>query len=288
MNILAENISRRRKELKMTQKQLAEKLNISDKTVSRWETGAQIPDGLIIPDIAVALQTDIGQLYGEKPVSRTPSTINTGVVANYRAALTAVIILLILSAVIVHKGYSLISSYALYTVLAVAMIILFRAEIKYRAFYNDSVNKNRYKAINQLYLSFTGFAALTTFNLLYKTLTPFSYSYITENVYVHIPYYHILTFILNCILFIHFFKNNPDKKVLLCIITGISLYLIGFSLYIFYPDPELGQIWTMTEINARKYSQYIFFAGSVFFTIVHWFNLSRFKITIQGDTDEKI
>ncbi|MBQ5326761.1 MAG: helix-turn-helix transcriptional regulator, partial [Oscillospiraceae bacterium] len=52
MNILAENISRRRKELKMTQKQLAEKLNISDKTVSRWETGAQIPDGLIIPDIA--------------------------------------------------------------------------------------------------------------------------------------------------------------------------------------------------------------------------------------------
>lgn len=32
-------IVKRRKELGMTQQQLAEKLNISDKVVSKWETG---------------------------------------------------------------------------------------------------------------------------------------------------------------------------------------------------------------------------------------------------------
>ena len=43
MNIIAARISQRRKELGLTQKELAEKLNISDKTLSRWETGKQIP-----------------------------------------------------------------------------------------------------------------------------------------------------------------------------------------------------------------------------------------------------
>ena len=64
MNIIATNIVRRRKELKMTQKALAEKLCISDKTVSRWETGNQIPDALTIPEIARVLDMTIDELYG--------------------------------------------------------------------------------------------------------------------------------------------------------------------------------------------------------------------------------
>ena len=43
MEKLVENIIKRKKELGMTQKELAEKLNISDKTISRWETGISIP-----------------------------------------------------------------------------------------------------------------------------------------------------------------------------------------------------------------------------------------------------
>ena len=39
MNIIAKKIACRRKELGMTQRDLAEKLNVSDKTLSRWETG---------------------------------------------------------------------------------------------------------------------------------------------------------------------------------------------------------------------------------------------------------
>ena len=69
MNMIAENIARRRKELGLTQKELAEKLNVSDKTLSRWETDKQVPDALMIPEIAKALDMSIGEIYGVSDAS---------------------------------------------------------------------------------------------------------------------------------------------------------------------------------------------------------------------------
>ena len=38
-----------RKEKKLTQENLAEKLNVSSRTISRWETGSNMPDiGMLI------------------------------------------------------------------------------------------------------------------------------------------------------------------------------------------------------------------------------------------------
>ena len=64
MNTIAERIVHRRKELGLTQKQLAELLHVSDKTVSRWETDKQIPDALTMQDIARALNISVSELYG--------------------------------------------------------------------------------------------------------------------------------------------------------------------------------------------------------------------------------
>ena len=41
-----------RKEKNMTQKQLADLMNISDKTISKWERGLGCPDISLIPDLA--------------------------------------------------------------------------------------------------------------------------------------------------------------------------------------------------------------------------------------------
>ena len=41
-----------RKEKDLTQEQLAEQLNISGRTVSRWETGKNMPDISILVDLA--------------------------------------------------------------------------------------------------------------------------------------------------------------------------------------------------------------------------------------------
>lgn len=58
-----EVIAKRRKELKMTQKDLADKLNVTDKTVSRWENGTTLPDVEMLKTIAEVLELDIMEFY---------------------------------------------------------------------------------------------------------------------------------------------------------------------------------------------------------------------------------
>ena len=43
----------------MTQSQLAEKINVSDKTVSKWECGNGCPDISLIGDISKVLEIDV-------------------------------------------------------------------------------------------------------------------------------------------------------------------------------------------------------------------------------------
>ena len=60
---IGEIILERRKELQMTQKELAERLNVTDKTVSRWECGINLPDVAMLKSIASVLDVDITYFY---------------------------------------------------------------------------------------------------------------------------------------------------------------------------------------------------------------------------------
>ena len=51
-----------RKEFGMTQQQLADKLCVTNKAVSKWETGEGYPDITILPTLASALETSIDEL----------------------------------------------------------------------------------------------------------------------------------------------------------------------------------------------------------------------------------
>ncbi len=53
-----------RNEKKLTQTELAEKLNVSTQAVSKWETGAGFPDVQTIPGIARILETTTDYLFG--------------------------------------------------------------------------------------------------------------------------------------------------------------------------------------------------------------------------------
>ena len=56
-----------RKELHLTQKQLAEELNISDKTVSKWECGKGMPEVSLMLPLCNALKINVNELLsGEK------------------------------------------------------------------------------------------------------------------------------------------------------------------------------------------------------------------------------
>ena len=77
MSTINEIIKQRRKELNMTQKELAEILSVSDKTVSRWESGNQVPDALLLPDISSALNISLNDLYGIKEQVHSTTDNNT-------------------------------------------------------------------------------------------------------------------------------------------------------------------------------------------------------------------
>lgn len=60
-------ISALRKEKELTQAQLAEKLNVTDKAISRWETGKGMPDSSLLIPLANILDITVNELLtGEK------------------------------------------------------------------------------------------------------------------------------------------------------------------------------------------------------------------------------
>lgn len=60
-------ISEMRKDKGLTQKQLADQVGVSDKAVSRWETGKGLPDTSIMPELCNALNININELLsGER------------------------------------------------------------------------------------------------------------------------------------------------------------------------------------------------------------------------------
>ena len=56
-----------RKERNMTQQQLAEQLNVSTRTVSRWETGTNMPDISVLVELAEFYDVSIPEIIdGER------------------------------------------------------------------------------------------------------------------------------------------------------------------------------------------------------------------------------
>lgn len=65
-------IALKRKQKNLTQEQLAEKLGVSNKTISKWETGLSVPDSSMLIILANELDTTVSELLGE-PVAE-PTT----------------------------------------------------------------------------------------------------------------------------------------------------------------------------------------------------------------------
>lgn len=58
-----------RKENGLTQEQLAEKLGVSQKSVSRWETGKTMPDYALLPGICEVLNINVAELLGAERIA---------------------------------------------------------------------------------------------------------------------------------------------------------------------------------------------------------------------------
>ena len=61
-------IQEKRKEKMLTQNELAEKLNITDRAISKWENGICLPDASIMHDLCSILNITINDLFSGKVV----------------------------------------------------------------------------------------------------------------------------------------------------------------------------------------------------------------------------
>lgn len=63
-------IAEKRKNLGMTQKQLAEKLGMSDKSVSKWERGVCLPDVSVYADLCLILEISINEFLAGEDITQ--------------------------------------------------------------------------------------------------------------------------------------------------------------------------------------------------------------------------
>jgi len=76
-NIVAQNISSLRKMNKITQLELAEKLNYSDKAVSKWEHGESLPSIEVLCEIASVFGVDMNYLVSDNTESKKPKYVQS-------------------------------------------------------------------------------------------------------------------------------------------------------------------------------------------------------------------
>ena len=100
--IIANNITELRKAVPLTQAELAEKLNYSDKAVSKWERGESIPDVIVLKQIADLFGVTVDYLLEEvHPLKSTAHSVprqlkkNRMLIASLSCALTFLIATLV-------------------------------------------------------------------------------------------------------------------------------------------------------------------------------------------------
>ena len=105
--IVANNIVELRKEAKLTQAELAAKLNYTDKAVSKWERGESIPELVTLKKIAEIFGVTIDYLTSEKPPSEKKEFVLPKIIVFNRILITAIVtsFVFIIATIIFVYGY---------------------------------------------------------------------------------------------------------------------------------------------------------------------------------------
>ena len=80
--IIANNICELRKQNKMTQSELAEKLHYSDKAISRWERGDTMPSIEILCSLCELFGVELNYLVSNNEVDKKKATKSKAVIGN--------------------------------------------------------------------------------------------------------------------------------------------------------------------------------------------------------------
>ena len=191
---LAKNLVKYRKFTGLTQAELAEKLNYSDKAVSKWERGESVPDLVVLKQIADFYGVKIDTLIS-KPNDYTPHTYRNITKIRFTMAAIATVLVWLAAALSYFFIELLFPSFKgntwLAFVIAVPLTMVVLSIL-------TSVWKN--SILNVVFHTLLVWSTLTTLYLILK------------NALIHVPYYLWVIFLIvilfqALILFMFFYKR---------------------------------------------------------------------------------
>ncbi len=122
--LIGKYIAKKRKEKNLTQKDLAEKLSISEKTISKWECGNGLPEISLMQPLCNELDITVNDLLSGEDVDNNDSNKVIEYIKykdNKNRTITSIIIIIIL---------------------LITITLLTTAHIKYKKFYETNYNNN--------------------------------------------------------------------------------------------------------------------------------------------------
>lgn len=268
MNNFKDLLSTRRRELKMTQKELAEKLNVSDKTISKWETGVSYPEITLLKTIAKVLEIDVNELLGVEDMKDKDSNVTEkesydyDVIAKYKskiflsiASLLSGIIISIISIGIENEDLQIASLGIGFIFIIFALIYFINNNITFRNFYSRKYFTREYDYVIMKYSQLLIILFTMPFYIVLMFSSAIDFSALTIFGIVNIIIF-IITLVSIIFLFnIYQISNFKIKKDLLNKILGvlaILFFIFAFFILVFLP---LSYILTLILINRKEYVQ---------------------------------
>ncbi len=255
-----ERIKQHRKKLGITQKEFADMLSVSDKTVSRWEIGNQVPDALLMPDIAKALQISINELYGIENTSTkaepnitssVPYKVNKKVLYAYKISIILGLILAVFGSLILINCDLIDENESIRTfgtiILFSGYIICIISEIAYKIIYKNEAN-------NIIYLSediaYSGFAAVTL-SVIFLLIMPLFFAFKINYWYELFAVVSVIIFEVMMLHHKHLLKQsgvNISKKIsTISIVAGSVSVVLLLSVFIVFRIVDFSDSSTLAK-----------------------------------------
>ena len=124
--LIKDIIYENRKKKQLTQEQLADLLNVSNKTVSKWERGLSYPDILLIPNLAKILDISISELFDSNDIQpEAKETYDNSILVRYKNSAIVSILLFVFASVFPTIGWMFQNIVFIYIalIIGIAMII---------------------------------------------------------------------------------------------------------------------------------------------------------------------
>lgn len=105
---LGEKIVEARKKKGLTQKELGALLHVSDKVISKWETGKALPDLDMFKELTKILDINVDEFFEKVQIKSSSSKLNfDAAILNYCKFFSINIFVLILGIIIYESGYKI-------------------------------------------------------------------------------------------------------------------------------------------------------------------------------------